>query len=95
MAIQKKYGRFCHHCNSKVVAERSTPCHVLHFLLAVLTGGLWLPVWVLLSFRLTAGWCCPNCGSVTGRAPHNSPSSNTWAYKLGALAAGAVMAMRR
>lgn len=27
------------------------PNHVLHFLLTVVTGGLWLPVWIVVALR--------------------------------------------
>jgi carbon starvation protein CstA len=27
------------------------PNHILHLLLSVITGGLWLPVWLILSMR--------------------------------------------
>lgn len=29
--------------------RREQPNHVLHFILSLLTGGLWIPVWLLLT----------------------------------------------
>ncbi len=31
------------------VKRRRRPNHILHLLLTIITGGLWLPVWLLLS----------------------------------------------
>lgn len=34
-----------------VVTKTSRPNHVLHFVLTILTAGLWLPVWIVLALK--------------------------------------------
>ena len=53
--------RYCLACDSPVLAEKQRPAHVLHLLLTLLTGGLWLIVWLGLSLPSTPR--CPHCGS--------------------------------
>ncbi|MHC4239959.1 MAG: hypothetical protein ACYSUC_09440 [Planctomycetota bacterium] len=40
--------------------------HVLHLLLTLVTGGLWLIVWILCAIKI-GGWRCVQCGSNAGR----------------------------
>jgi len=41
--------------------------HVLHLLLTVLTAGLWLIVWILVSIKI-GGWRCSQCGRGVARS---------------------------
>jgi hypothetical protein len=60
----QKTRRYCED-HGKVLAERQTPNHVLHLLLAVVTVGFWIPVWILLSLFGNSPWRCPYCGERT------------------------------
>ena len=31
-------------------SEKEGPNHLLHFILTLCTGGLWIPVWIVISF---------------------------------------------
>jgi hypothetical protein len=48
-----------------VLAEKQTPNHVLHLLLSVVTGGLWLPIWLLITVLGGGRFKCPSCGAHT------------------------------
>jgi len=62
---------FCRTCNRPSLIRRKGVNHVLHLLLTLVTLGLWLPVWVVLSAmnneRSQSGWRCAQCGSKTKR----------------------------
>jgi len=61
MAEQKKSG-FCKMCNQQTVVFRKGTSHILHLLLTIITGGLWLIIWLGLSIKFS-GWRCSQCGS--------------------------------
>ena len=58
---------FCKHCDRKTLLRRKRPNHVLHLLLTIITAGIWLIVWILVSIQI-GGWRCSQCGSKTARA---------------------------
>ena len=54
----------CPYCQAKVLARRKATNHILHLLITVFTGGLWLPVWIILSLANSADpWRCSFCGT--------------------------------
>lgn len=61
MSEQHKSG-FCERCQKQGVVFRKRPNHILHLILSVLTGGIWIIVWLLLSLKV-GGWRCAACGS--------------------------------
>jgi hypothetical protein len=56
-----KEARNCKQCHKRVVADVRTANHVLHLLLSLLTGGLWLIVWLICAGGRNPG-ICPQCG---------------------------------
>jgi len=44
-----KMRRWCPEDGHNVLAERRTPNHILHLLLSLFTGGIWLFVWLFVS----------------------------------------------
>jgi hypothetical protein len=49
-----------------VLAEKQTPNHVLHLLLALVTVGFWIPVWVIAQIMSELrAYQCPHCGAKT------------------------------
>ena len=54
--------RFCDHCGEYVLAVRKGTNHILHLLLTIVTGGIWIIVWILVSIKM-GGWRCSKCGS--------------------------------
>jgi hypothetical protein len=62
MAISKA-RIYCKDCQANRLGEKQATSHVLHLILTVLTVGLWLPVWLLVSFiNGIARYRCPVCG---------------------------------
>jgi len=61
MAEQKTSG-FCKNCNEQVVMFRKGANHILHLILSIITGGLWIIVWIGSAIKV-GGWRCINCGA--------------------------------
>jgi len=65
-----KTRRYCPEDDRMVLAEKRTPNHILHLLLAVVTVGLWIPIWILISIASEFGsYQCPECGGNTRHKP--------------------------
>jgi hypothetical protein len=62
MAMQERQ-RWCYECERYRLCRRSSPNHVLHLLLSVVTVGLWLWVWLFLTLFVRGHWQCSKCGS--------------------------------
>jgi hypothetical protein len=64
MAHQHRHqkSRYCGYCDRMRLSERQEPNNLLHFVLTVLTCGLWLPVWFVLAV-VTPAYRCQRCGS--------------------------------
>jgi hypothetical protein len=60
MSIQKAKKTCPNH--QSVLAERPGTNHILHLILSLITGGLWLIVWIGVAIKF-GGWQCPICGS--------------------------------
>ena len=60
----KTTGKTCWHCKTEVLAQKNTPNHILHLILSIVTLGLWLPVWLIISLVNIGGYRCPECGKV-------------------------------
>ena len=61
MGVQYK-GGYCKKCGENRKVSRKTPNHILHLLLSLVTMGLWLIIWILISVQF-GGWRCDKCGS--------------------------------
>lgn len=55
----------CKTCNKPVMARRIGTSVILHVLLTLITGGLWLPIWIIIFIinEIKGGWRCTQCGS--------------------------------
>ena len=53
---------YCKNCEESRKVERGSTNHVLHLILSIITAGLWLIVWLLISVKI-GGWRCSTCGS--------------------------------
>lgn len=60
---------YCDSCDRKVMVRSKGANHILHFLLALFTAGLWIPVWILVS--LARDWRCTACGTRTRKKHFN------------------------
>lgn len=61
MAI-KTDGRYCNNCQKNVMAQKNAPNHLLHFLLFIVTLGLWGIVWLLVTAASAGNYRCTQCG---------------------------------
>lgn len=64
MGIEYSTG-FCDHCNDNVKIQRKTPNHIFHFIMSILTCGIWLIVWALIASEKES-WRCSRCGKKLG-----------------------------
>jgi hypothetical protein len=55
-------GGFCEQCNQPRLFRREVPNHILHILIAIFTGGLWVPIWILMAVFSSAPRRCTTCG---------------------------------
>ena len=62
MSYQQK-SKYCLYCQKQVLVNRPGTNHLLHLILTLVTGGLWLIIWILCSIKI-GGWKCCRCGSV-------------------------------
>jgi len=59
----RKTRAFCARCKHQQSFEMITINHRLHFLLTILTGGLWGISWLAHTLGMTARpWRCKHCG---------------------------------
>jgi len=65
VASYEESGGYCKRCNDRVLVRRQATNHILHLVLSVLTGGLWLLVWIASAIKV-GGWRCSRCGSRAG-----------------------------
>lgn len=63
MPVQERSG-FCKSCSKQVLVRRKGTSHLVHFIFTLLTGGIWLIVWILASIKI-GGWRCTQCGSAS------------------------------
>ena len=69
MASELKKG-FCDGCGRERVFSRDLINHKLHFVLSIITGGLWLVSWLALVLNHRHGWwTCTECDT-TKDLPH-------------------------
>lgn len=53
--------KYCQDCKQNALVRRRGTNHLLHLLLTIVTGGLWLIVWILAVPKF-GGWRCSQCG---------------------------------
>jgi hypothetical protein len=64
---QSNIQRGCPHCQSYVLAIKSTPNHAVHAVVSLFTCGCWLIVWIILSvISSTSSYRCSRCGTDLG-----------------------------
>jgi hypothetical protein len=62
MTVEISNG-FCPKCGRGVKVERKGASHIIHFILTILTSGLWLIIWVICGIMGTK-WRCLSCGGI-------------------------------
>jgi hypothetical protein len=59
--MEKKKSVFCRKCNKKVNYHYEKVNHIVQFIVTVLSGGLWLPMWLMMIFGPTK--ICDECNN--------------------------------
>lgn len=54
-------SKYCKRCVKQVLSRRKGTNHILHLLLSLITGGLWIIVWIFCDIKI-GGWRCAQCG---------------------------------
>jgi hypothetical protein len=67
MAEFEEASGYCTDCKKQVLIRRKGTNHLLHLILTLVTGGLWLIVWILCAIKI-GGWRCSQCGAYAARA---------------------------
>lgn len=58
--------RYCENCKKEVVSIGGRNInHILHIILSIITGGLWLLVYLFICMTAPVIWRCPVCGGST------------------------------
>lgn len=60
---------YCPHCKVKTLHIQKTPNHLLHLILAIITGGLWIIIWI---FQSKEAPQCTQCGNITSENTNNN-----------------------
>lgn len=53
--------KHCYRCGQDVLVTADSTNHILHLLLSIITGGLWLVIWAIAA-NLPKDWKCTKCG---------------------------------
>jgi len=61
--------KYCRRCANSTIHVGPGTSHVLHFLLSLVTVGIWLPIWFLVHISNASQMKCGQCG---GRGPRAS-----------------------
>lgn len=60
--MKKVEWRYCETCGGPMPAIAKRPNHILHAVMSILTGGLWVIIWALMAFEsLFHRPRCPKC----------------------------------
>jgi len=58
----KQASRYCPGCQSNTLAVGTTPNHLLHLALTIISLGVWSIVWVLIALGKVGGYKCSKWG---------------------------------
>ncbi len=64
--MSKQQMRTCNQCGKPTLHIGPGTSHLLHFILAILTAGLWVPVWIIITWNNTTKLACSQCGKLRG-----------------------------
>lgn len=55
---------YCPYCEKQVVIHRKATSHLFHLFMTLITGGLWLFVWIICGIDNVyfGDWRCAHCG---------------------------------
>lgn len=60
--MKKTEMRYCKSCDAVMPCEKSSPNHILHIILSIITAGIWLIVYAILALESAfKPWRCQKC----------------------------------
>ena len=60
--MKKTEMRYCKSCDAVMPCTKSSPNHILHIILSLLTAGIWLIVYAVVALESSAkSWRCQKC----------------------------------
>jgi predicted RNA-binding Zn-ribbon protein involved in translation (DUF1610 family) len=62
--MSKTTSLICENCGKNTLHTKSSVNHILHLLLSIVTGGIWLIVWAILVLIPGSPWKCSVCGKI-------------------------------
>ena len=66
--MSKNTSLICEYCGKSTLHTQASINHILHLILTILTGGVWLIVWILLALTSDDSWRCSECGKAASGA---------------------------
>lgn len=76
MSKAQSTSGYCEKCEKNVVVTRPGTNHILHLLLSLLTGGIWIIVWIICAIKI-GDWQCRECGESAKGNPLRLSTPNT------------------
>jgi len=82
--VPRESGLYCFRCDRQTLHKQTGGVnHVLHFLVAFFTCGLWLIVWMIIAQRAAAAdFVCTFCGTTY----EHDRATSVWRQRHGAAA---------
>ena len=87
VSVSRVQKGWCPQCNASTVLAVHPANHLLHFIVSIVTGGIWLPVWIVIA-------CAPemNCTICGGRGFSNKTSRAAWtAFRIAFWSVAAII----
>jgi len=80
MPSYKEDEGYCKACDKKVLIKKRRANHWLHLIISIVTGGLWWPVWVILTLVVNkrSVWKCSECGREIGLSQNRELSDDSF-----------------
>ena len=83
--MSKSTSLICEHCGKKTLHTQASLNHILHLILSIVTGGVWLVVWIFLALVSDSAWRCSECGKAAPGAGWGLAGSVFRGYKQSEL----------
>lgn len=81
-----QHMEFCKICQKQTIHFAEKPNHILHLLLSIITVGIWVPMWILITLMCMFRNECSVCGGVdSNETLKPSETAHSLGYELGKL----------
>jgi hypothetical protein len=81
-----QHMEFCKICQKQTIHFSEKPNHILHLLLSIITVGIWIPMWIIITLIVMFRNECNLCGGVDSTETIKpSETAHSLGYELGKL----------